>query len=628
MNDRITRRDFLDGVALAIAAGIAPLDLLAQGSTLSYYPPALNGLRGQHDGAFEVAHGMRFEGARYRLGGLPIEDEYDCIVVGAGLSGLAAAWFYRERHGSDARVLVLDNHDEFGGHARRNEFTAGDRLLISYGGSESLQSPAANFSPVVGRLMQQLGVETDRFRKYFDQTLYPGLGLSRGSFFDRDRFGTDKLVTGDPTDWVADDIPHERRNGRPIEAFIEDFPMASSAREQLKSLYGTGRVTLERFDDEAAREQYLARISYADFLRTEWGLSEEAITYFGGRTLDFFAMSPSLVPALDAAYFAYPGFAGIRLPSDGSAVAEMEEPYIYHFPDGNASIARLLVRGLIPGAAPGAGMEDIVLAQLRYDMLDRPGQRVRIRLNSTVVRVVNGSSAGVEVGYVLNTDRSLHRLRARHVVLACFGSTIPYVFGGLEDAQADALLLNVKAPLVYSKVLVRNWHPWVKLGIHEIYGVASHHSRVKLDYPVSMGGYRAPRSPDEPMVLHLVHVPRAPGISDARAALRAARAQLLQARFGDYETAIRRDLSRMLGPGGFDDRRDILAITVNRWSHGYSWGMNTLVDDPEAAARAIRRARQPVGAVTIANSDAAWSAYAHRAIDEAHRAVNELPGSP
>ena len=235
----------------------------------------------------------------------------------------------------------------------------------------------------------------------------------------------------------------------------------------------------------------------------------------------------------------------------------MDEPYIYHFPDGNASIARLLVRSLVPAAMPGSTMEDIVLAKARYEELDRPRHRVRIRLNSTVVRVVNGSS-GVELGYLGNSDRELHRLRAKHVVMACFNMLIPYVLDGLEDEQTAALRLNVKSPLVYSKVLVRNWRPWIELGVHEIYGVSSHHSRVKLDYPVAMGGYRNPVEPDEPMVLHMVHVPTVPGIDEPRAALRASRRLLLQATFADHEAAIRRDLSRMLGPGGFDDRKDIL----------------------------------------------------------------------
>jgi spermidine dehydrogenase len=620
----ITRRDFLDGVALTIGAGLTPDALLAAGAPLTLYPPARTGLRGQHDGSFEAAHTMPFEGRQYRVGGLPVEEEYDCIVVGAGISGLASAHYYRERFGQDSSVLIIDNHDDFGGHARRNEFTVGDRLLIGYGGSEALQSPQASFSATVNALMRDLGVELARFHTYFDQNLYPGLGLSRGSFFDRERFGTDRLVTGDPTDWVSDDIPRERRNGRPIEAFIGDFPVSAETRRQLLELYTSKRVDLARLPDDAAREDYLSRISYTGFLRKDWGLSDDAIAYFDGRTRDFFGLPPHLLPALVCGLYAYPGFAGITLPQDEEAAAEVAEPYVYHFPDGNASIARLLVRRLVPAAIPGRSMDDIVLARARYDELDRPQNPARIRLNSTVVRVVNGSGI-VEVGVIANADRTLHRLRARHVVLACFNMLIPYVAGGLPDDQAGALRKNVKMPLVYSNVLVRDWRPWQRLGVHEIYGVSSFHSRVKLDYPVSMGGYRCPRNPSEPMVLHLVHVPSVPGVDDPRAALRAARRLLLARRFDDYEAAIRTDLNRMLGPGGFDAGRDILAITVNRWSHGYSWGANTLVDDWDEHEAVVDAARRPVGRVTIANSDSAWSAYAHKAIDEAHRAVGELP---
>jgi spermidine dehydrogenase len=619
----ITRRDFLDGVALSIGARLAPDGFPTAGAAAPVYPPALTGLRGQHDGSFEPAHTMAFEGKRYRVGGLRVEEEHDCIVVGAGISGLAAAHFYRERFGQDARILVLDNHDDFGGHARRNEFATGERLLIGYGGSEALQSPQANFSAVVNALLQDLGVDLARFRTLFDQTLYPGLGLARASFFDRERFGIDKLVVGDPTEWVADDIPRDRRNGRPIEAFIGDFPLSAEARRQLLELYTSKRVDLARLPDDTAREDYLSGISYTEFLRKDWGLSNDAIAYFDGRTRDFFGLPPHLLPALSCGLYAYPGFTGISMPEDEEAAAELAEPYIYHFPDGNASIARLLVRRLVPTAIPGRSMDDIVVARARYEELDRAGNPVRIRLNSTVVRVVNGSGV-VEVGVIAHTDRTLHRLRARHVVLACFSMLIPYVLGGLPEEQSVALKRNVKLPLVYSNVLVRNWRPWQRLGVHEIYGVSSFHSRVKLDYPVSMGGYRCPRDPSEPMLLHLVHVPSVPGIDDPRVALRAARGLLLQRRFADYEAAIRTDLTRMLGPGGFD-AEDILAITVNRWSHGYAWGTNTLVDDWDEHESIIKTARRRAGRVTIANSDSAWSAYAHAAIDEARRAVDELP---
>ena len=623
MNDRITRRDFLDGMALTIAAGLAPVELLAEAAVDAPYPPALTGLRGQHDGAFEAAHSMAFDHRQFRVGGLPIDDEFDCVVVGGGISGLAAAWFYRQRYGADARILVLDNHDDFGGHARRNEFTVGERRLIGYGGSESLQSPAANFSPVVHSLMQSLGVETDRFRQYFDRTLYPGLDLSRASFFDRDRFGRDALVTGDPTDWVGDDIPPDRRNGRPLAQFIADFPVSDEARRQLLELYTTKRVTLGHLADDAAREAYLAGISYADFLRKDWGLGRDASAYLDQRPLDFFGMPSNLIPALDAGLFRYPGFAGISLPADPEAAGEMDEPYIYHFPDGNASIARLLVRSLVPSAIPGATMDDIVLARARYDELDRAGHKVRIRLNSTVVRVVNGTGAcGRRLPRQPRPQPAPRARETRRDGLLQHADSVRArrpargAGGGLKQ--------NVKSPLVYTNVVVRNWQPWVKLGVHEIYGVSSHHSRVKLDYPVAMGGYRNPTRPDEPMVLHLVHVPTVPGINEPRTALRAARSLLLQQSFADHEHAVRTDLTRMLGAGGFDDQRDILAITVNRWSHGYAWGVNTLVDDEDEAAATIELARRKSGRVTIANSDAAWQAYAHAAIDQAHRAVGEF----
>ncbi len=132
---RITRRDFLNGVALTVASGLTPL---AQLRAAGRYPPALTGLRGHHAGAFEAAHEFAREGKSFSIADLPVEEDYDLVVVGGGISGLAAAHFYRRSAGRDVRILVLDNHDDFGGHAKRNEFRVGGRLIIGYGGSESL----------------------------------------------------------------------------------------------------------------------------------------------------------------------------------------------------------------------------------------------------------------------------------------------------------------------------------------------------------------------------------------------------------------------------------------------------------------------------------------------------------
>ena len=610
----ISRRDFLNGAALAIASGLTPSLQIANAA--EPYPPALTGMRGHHPGSFEVAHEMR-DGKIPRLDHVAIEERYDLIVVGAGISGLAAAYFYRKAN-PGARILVLDNHDDFGGHAKRNEFMLNRRLILGYGGSESLQSPKGLFSATAKGLLKELGVDPVRFDTAFERKLYPSLGLSRGVFFSREAFGRDALVTGDPQAIMADDLGPGLLNARAIRSFVADFPVSAESKAQLIALYEDARDPLP---DKSAEEKtaLLERTSYGDYLTKVCGCTDEVAKCFYGRTLDFTGLSAEQVPASFAREMGFPGFGALGLPTHDNP--ERNEPYIYHFPDGNASIARLLVRSLIPGIARGKTMDDIVLARFKYSRLDRPDQRVRIRLNSTVINVRNTQGA-VDVAYM--RDGKLARAQTRHCVLACFNMAIPYLMPELPEGQARALQENVKAPLVYTKVLVRNWRPWVKLGVHEISAPMSFHCRVKLDYPVSMGRYRHSRDPSEPMCLHLVHVPNDsnPGL-EARNQFRIGRMKLLEMTFADFETNIRGDLDRMLGPGGFASGRDIAAITVNRWSHGYSYAANSLFDGPEHEA-VIERARQPQGGVAIANSDAAWDAYAHSAIDEADRAVREL----
>src|SRR5215813_1319711 len=190
----ISRRDFLDGFALAIAAGLTPaMQVQAQPSR---YPPALTGLRGQHVGSFEAAHAIARVPVHDAAARLEPEERYDLVVVGGGISGLAAAYFYR-RARPQARILVLDNHDDFGGHAKRNEFTIDGRLVLGYGGSQSIDSPRTQWSEVARGLLVELGVDVARFESAFEQTFYSSLGLSRGVFFPREAFGRDLLLAGD-----------------------------------------------------------------------------------------------------------------------------------------------------------------------------------------------------------------------------------------------------------------------------------------------------------------------------------------------------------------------------------------------------------------------------------------------
>jgi len=620
MPQPISRRDFLGGTALVIAGGLSPLAQLRAGP-VRYYPPALTGLRGSHPGSFEVAHQAGREGRSFDISGLAVEENFDLVVVGGGISGLAAAWFYREAHGSASRILIIDNHDDFGGHAKRNEFRVRDRLLLGYGGTESLQSPRALFSKTVNRLIQTLGVDINRWDTAFEGKLYASLGLTKGVYFDRETFGVDRLVVGSPIVTGGDSMPSHGR-ARPIEAVVAEFPMSDDAKGRLIAFFKHPKDYLAG-KSKAEKIAYLKKISYRDYLRKDAGLGDEAVKFFDGGTKGLLAMGPDIVPALEALGSEYPGFTGLGLKDQIDTA--FDEPYIYHFPDGNASIARLLVRSLIPGVAPGHTMDDVLLAEFDYTQLDRGGAPLRLRLNSTAVTVANARAKGgpVDIGYVRSGE--LHRVQARQCVLACYNMMIPHIMPELPDAQKQALALGVKLPLVYINVAVRNWHAFRNLGVNEIYSPHGYFSNIKLDYPVSLGGYRCPRDPSEPILLHMEHMPLTPnqGLSNAEQ-FRLGRLVLLNTPFEEFENRITEQLDRMLGPGGFQSARDIAAITVNRWPHGYSYDANTLFDPETPGPPPYEIGRKRCGNVTIANCDAGWNSYTHEAIDQAWRAVNEL----
>jgi spermidine dehydrogenase len=322
----------------------------------------------------------------------------------------------------------------------------------------------------------------------------------------------------------------------------------------------------------------------------------------------------------DYGAISYPGFAGMGLEE-----SEKEEPYIFHFPDGNASVARLLVRKLIPGTLAGSTMEDVVTEHANYSRLDVSGTNTRVRLNSTAVRVRNIEANEVEVVYV-RRDKA-ESVRAKHCVLACYNGMIPYLAPEIPQKQKEALAYLVKAPLVYTHVAIRNWTAFQKLGIRHIVAPGSYHCYVALDFPVSLGEYKFPSTHQEPAVLFLLRTPCKPGLP-MRQQHRVGRAELLRTPFPVFERNIRDQLGRMLGSAGFDPSQDILGITVNRWAHGYAYGYNPLFDPDWAEGQEPWVVgRKPFGQIAIANSDAGASAYMDAAIDQAYRAVRELTGN-
>ena len=640
MHRDITRRDFLNGIALG-AGGVlasswlgsllaAQISEAASQDHPGYYPPTLQGMRGSHPGAFEVAHALR-DGTFWENAGKPVEtgEEYDLVIVGGGIGGLAAAYFYRKQAGPSARVLILDNHDDFGGHAKRNEFHLGGRMLLTNGGTVSIESPFP-YSKEARGLLADLGIDPPALeKKYAGNGTFGGLGF--GYFFDKETFGSERLVTNAPGGFYG----RQGASGKWAD-FLTRTPLSAQAQKDI------ARIQEDKTDymqgvPQAEKKARLSKLSYKDFLLNVVKAHPDVIPFYQTRTHGLYGIGIDAVPALDCWAIHFPGFQGMgldRVPSKGltfTALGEVtpQEEFHFHFPDGNASIARMLVRSLVPGSAPGSTAEDVVTAKIDYGRLDHANSAVRIRLNSTVVlaRHIGDAASAKQVEIVYGREQKAYSVRAKGVVLACWNMVIPYLCPALPSEQKEALKYGVKVPLVYSVVGLRNWTAFQKLGVRGVSCPGMYHSSMNLDAAAGIGDYKPTIFPNEPILLHMLRTPCQPGLS-AREQQRAGHYELLATPFETFEKNIRDQVARVLGSGGFDPARDIEAITVNRWPHGYAYEYNPLWDpDWPEGKRPCDIARRRFGRITIANSDAAAAAYTDQAIDQSYRAVQELLAS-
>jgi spermidine dehydrogenase len=621
----ITRRDLLHGVGIAVVGSMAaPLvalskeEVFAPEQAADYYPPTRTGLRGDHPGSYEVAHRRAWRGKKWRYP-TDIDESYDLIVVGGGISGLAAAHFYRAAH-KDARILILDNHDDFGGCATRNEFQHAGERYLSLGGSVYLEY--GEYSDITLGLLGEIGIDIERLRENQgpDSSLSQPFGMESGVYFDSDHFGRDQVMTGPLVPFTStgpDDEYHWAKR-------VGDLPISAAAQGQLKRFL-TQRTDYLADVPDAQKMEALSKISYHDFLVKRAGLPEEAARIYQRYTAALFSTGTDAVPALSGLYLGMPGLRGL---GDFGRAMEPELQFAMEnakgafFPDGNATLPRLQVLKLIPGVSSAKNQEEVATARFDYARLDVAGSPVRLRLNSTAVHVDSGDG-GAAVTYV--RGGRAYRARARDCVLACYNRIIPHLCPQLPEAQKEALGYGVKTPLVSTNVLLQNGKALEKVGSAGFYSPGRFHS-MAFGHGRSLGGHHQDWNPNKPVVLHMIAAPGSEIASGStRERFRKGRERLEEMTFTDYEREVREHLAGMLGGGGFDPARDILAITVNRWPHGYSYGRDSLHDPEWPAGQAPHEiGRQRFGRIAIASADAGGSAMIQSAIDQAHRAVGEL----
>ena len=639
MTRRIKRRDFLNGAAIGtgglLLAGCnrdpitdEPMSVetprpFSPPGTSDYYPPTLTGMRGSHEGSYEVAHELAWRGnkpERYEA----LNEHYDLIVVGAGMSGLAAARYYQQKMGDDARILILDNHDDFGGHAKRNEFHQDGRMMLSLGGAQNIEA-LSHYSDAARGLMEDIGIDDD-FIDFMDRQTPEDLFLAGKLQADNGIAmpGADGHVTVGGN-WLA-----AMFGGKDYEKSVRALPLPEPEQDKLINFFAGHQDCL---DDLSLSEkwEYINTTSYNRYLVDKVGLDESTLPIMNAILIHLNGVSGWNLTVLEGLTL---GGTGIKsMGWVGKATAMLAEVTLSKllsvdmFPDGNASVARLLVQKLIPAVAPDMqGREDVVITRFNYGALDRETNTTRLRLNSTAVGVRNSDNQ-VEVDYV--QQGKAQRVTADHCVLACYNALIPHLCPEMPDTQKEGLSYGVKTPFVYANVQLENGRAYSKLDATLFQCPYDPFQWVSAAPTVAVGGYEPPRGPDDPMVVFMMHSPMTGPEQSAscRDQLRRARHQIYSTAYADYEQQIRQQLQSILGKHGFNHETDIRAITVNRIPHGYAYVYLGLYDPKWEEGQAPHEiGRAQFGRISIANTDSEATPLMNLAFDAAWRAVEEQTG--
>jgi spermidine dehydrogenase len=622
----ITRRDFLNGVLLGVGGamlGCRPGDRLP----VSDDPPGSDWYGYGGVGDFRLSHGNTPEAvvAAHRLrdgagsaprGPVASVEEYDLVIVGAGIAGLGAALEYAKHRRPGQRCLLLDNHPIFGGEAKENEFDVGGVRLLGPQGSNGFFIPAAvdDVEAATGdpRYYAELEIPREfRFREWPadekplgfcpDNYEYLVRGLqehtSVGHFFAGGAAGAGA--------WAID--MWARR--------LENTPLPEASRATLLHWYASGASRRFASEEEAVRA--LDVMSYQQFLEQELRLGPEAARYADL----FLASSCGLGSDAVSAYMAY------HLPMPG--LTEPPPPGLRRtsFPGGNSGFVRCFLKRLIPEAiAGGNAFEEILNGRINFERLDRPGQPLRMRLSSSVIRVEHASNPrSGPVDLVYEREGSLHGIRARAVIMATGGWMNRHVVRDLPPEYHEAYSGFVHAPMLVANVALTNWRFLHRLGITAAIwdrreGGFGYTCNIRN--PMQVGDYQPPLDPDRPTILSFYTPFHRPGL-DPREQVVRGRTELLTTSYPAYEQRIHAQMMKLFGSSGFDSRRDVAGLILNRWGHAYSVPVPGFFGG--ASGRAPRDViRRNHGRIAFAHSELDGLQHWGTAADEGRRAFHQV----
>jgi len=586
MDTNITRKDFLNTTLLGMGAALlrapAPAAILQQlghgpdaGGSPAQDPWTGYGGVGDYAAAngntapvLAAAHKIR-DGAYTKLPATTTDTGqlFDLVIVGGGLSGLTAAYYFLKATGGSKTCLILENHPMFGGEARQNEFLVDGYRLIGPQGSNDFGVPKAGSATQSDEIWTDLKLP----REFKYQDWGPGLKPLR--------FPLDNYANMDGVDEAEVDVGYyfDENSGasKPMWLFniwnnnLEGTPYSEDVkRDLLKWRHAAGENT-------DAFRRMLDGMTYRDYLEHTLGLRPEVTKFIEPVVGLINGASPDAVSAFAASQIGMPGV-GRQRPQAGQLPQS--------FPGGNSTFARYFVRHLIPAAIPtGGDFEHMLMAPVDFSALDRPGQPARIRLGAIAVRVEHearsGSAGDVMVAY--EKGGQVFRIKAHKVIMASGGWVNKHVLSDIPAEIKAAYSEFCYGSALVVNVALRNWRFLYKLGapatrwFGDGFGFCCNIRR-----PMVAGDYNPPLHPDKPTVLTYYVGLYTPGRSAYEQGV-LARARLLSQTYANYERQCREHMVKLFADAGFNPKTDIAGLILNRWGHarvlqppGFYYGRN------------------------------------------------------